>query len=208
MKKEVEEQTKRLSTKRNIIVLIVIGTILISAVSYFAVVQRQLAQVGPGELFDIDDINRRVEEKENYLADLKKIKDNIESIDQEDLEILSGIIPTGKDIPELLSQLEAISRQSGVDLISVRFSEVEENSQTTVRQRLKGQEAQAATKKMSVNVQSLGVRLEFSAYTYPRFKNFMEALQTHIRLFDLKTFSYDTERDVHNLTLDTYYIAE
>lgn len=201
-------ETKKVTTKKGIITVIVLGVLIISGVAYFAVVRTQLNKVGPGRDFDLLAVTASITQQQSYLDQLKTVNKNLESIDQKDLELLSSILPTGKAIPELISQLEVMARQSGVDLTSVNMSEQEESTQRTAQQRLQAEISQAAPLAVQQNVKKLALRVDINSFTYKRFRNFVEAIQTHSRLLDLRTFIFDTSSENQTLQIDTYYIPE
>lgn len=177
-----------------------LGCIVLSVLAYAFVVSPQWNRVGPGKQIDLAAAQQDVSSREHYLNQLQELQRNYQAIDQASVDLLSRMIPRGKGTPELLHQLEAIAKQSGVNLTDVNISEVQQD----VKKGTAAQRAAAAQKKS--DVKQLLVQLQVSAYDYRSFRSFLEAMQSHTRLLDVENYVYTTEKPIQQITLRTYYI--
>jgi len=205
-KEEGRKSAIDFKSRKVVLALTILLAIIISAGAYFLIVSPQLARVGAAREFDVSSSEASVTSKKAYLDQLKQMKSNYEQIDSADVEVLSAILPGNVWAPELLSQLEAIAKRSGVGLLGVNIAEVEETDVRTARQRLQAQAGQAAEAPKSKDIREVNLQLEISAFDYPSYKRFLEALQTHIRIMDVEQFSFNTENDTHSLRVKTYFV--
>jgi hypothetical protein len=194
------------NSKTGIMTLSILLSLAFSFAIYFFYIGPQFDRVGPGKEFDVAALDQKVGEQEQILEQLKTLRQNFEAIDQEQVDLLSRMLPHSKDVPELLAQLEAIARQSGVDLITVNIAEVKDTTSQTARQRLQAQAGQAAATPRSNQIKEMTIQLEIGAYRYDTYRAFLLALQTHVRLLDVERYTFSTENDTHSLTLRTYYL--
>lgn len=195
------------ASRKSMTLWTVIGVIVISVAAYLLVVAPQWSRVGVGKELDTATLEATYKERERALSQVKELRDNYEKIDQEQIRLLSSILPTDKSVPELLNQLEAIARQSGVSLIDVSISEVVEKgiSAKQALQQEVGKTGAAAAK--SKDIKKINVQLQVSTNKYPAYKQFIEQLQSHTRILDIESYLFSTEQELQNLTLKAYYIV-
>ena len=129
----------------------------------------------------------------------EELKNNFEAINQADVETLSTILPAEPLIPELLSQLEIIARRTGVDLLGV---DLREEDLTALAARTSQATAGAPRVKDTARVL---IDLNFDPFTYERFVNFITALETHSRLFDVEGIEFKGGGE-ESLKLRTYFL--
>lgn len=123
------------------------------------------------------------DERQRLEGDIKQIKNNIASIEQnleelktldkEQIERLQQLIPSQTQEPELLVQFEDIALKSRMILQSISFNEGEEAGEIIANQTLKG--------------------------TYTNFKRYLSELESNLRLMDIIdiNFSAPTGRETH-----------
>lgn len=195
----------RLQSKRALVGWTALLSVLISAGAFFLVVQPQWNRVGAGKELDVASIENTLQERERYLNQLKALRANFEKIPSSDVDLLARVLPTNKAIPELLTQLEAIGQQSGVDVADVNISEVAE-SRTSARQQLQQEVAKTQTASGAKSIKSLNVQIQVTTDRYDRFKLFLESLQTNNRLLDVESYLFSTDQEIQTVTLKTYYL--
>lgn len=213
-KSKKEDKSKKLPKKKSIqwrskkVVLSASITLafLLSLAAYYLVVGPQFERVGVGREFDLAGVESNLTERRAHLSQLQTMKENFEQINSDDISVLANILPGDMAVPEILSQLEAITRQSGVGLVSINIAEVEEEDVRTARQRLQAQAGQASTIPKNKDIKQVSIQIEISAFDYPSYKRLLEALQSHARLMDVEQFSYDIESDTHSLRIIAYFM--
>lgn len=194
------------ATRRSPMVWTVLGVVVVSAASFFLLVSPQWARVGLGKELDVVSLESTHAERERVLNQIKALRDNYEEIDQEDIALLSHILPTHKGIPELLQQLEAIARQSGVSLTDINISEVTQKG-VTAKQALQQEVGGAAAAAKGKEIKQMNIQIQVSTNQYPAFKQLLEQIQSHTRLLDVESYLFSTEEETQSLTLKAYYIV-
>jgi hypothetical protein len=207
--KKVEEQGKKtnglFATRRALMGWTVLGVVVVSCASFFLIVSPQWSRVGAGKELDVAGLESTYTERERALNQIKSLRDNYDKIEQAEIALLSNILPTQKNIPELLQQLEAIARQSGVSLIDINISEVTEKA-ITARQALQQEVGSAAAAQKGKEIKQLNIQLQVTTSQYPAFKQLLEQLQSHTRLLDVESYLMSTEDETQSITLKAYYI--
>lgn len=205
-KHSVEQIAGRLQSKRALVGWTSFLCVAVSAASFFFVVWPQWNRVGTAKELDVAAMEATLNERESYLAQLKALRANYEKIPQEDITLLSRILPTSRAVPELIQQLEAMSRESGVGLSSVNLSDVAE-TRASARQQLQAEVggAPAAVSK-DKSVKQVTVQLQIETTQYDRFKQFINALQSNDRILDVESYLFASDQEIQTVTARTYYL--
>jgi len=138
-------------------------------------------------------------ENENNLAQREKLAANLEHLIGQynerasDLTSFSKAIPVGKNIPELLINLEALASENGLIFSGVNF---------------KPEDLKAP------NVKTLIMEVKVKG-SYPAFQNYLKAVEKSLRLFDVTSVSFsgvapgqgnaNPNNLDFNLLINTYY---
>ena len=183
--------------------LFIFLALVISAVAFLFVVQPLFDKVGPGREFDKATAQVNVDSQKKTLSDLQKLGAAYDQISEKQIDLLSRMMPEDKDIPEIISQLEAIARQSGVQIVSMNISELKEQETQSARQRLQSQTSEKKTN--TPDIQKLNIQLDVAAHNYSTMKGFIESLQSHVRVMDVQRFSYSPENQSQTVSVIAYY---
>ena len=194
------------ASRKSLTLWTIIAVVVISVAAYLLVVAPQWGRVGLGKELDTATLESTYKERERVLSQVKELRDNYEKIDQEQISLLSNILPTDKSVPELLNQLEAIARQSGVSLIDISISEVVDKG-ISAKQALQQEVGKTSVAVKSKEIKKMNVQLQVSTDKYPAFKQFIEQVQSHTRLLDIESYLFSTEQELQNLTIKAYYIV-
>jgi len=138
-------------------------------------------------------------ENANNLIERQQLTANLERLINQyngranDLASFNEAIPVGENIPELLVNLEAIASESGLILSSVDFKPADSDTS---------------------NIETLIMEIKLKG-SYPAFKNYLRAMETSLRIFDVTAVSFtgvtpgqgntDVNSLEFNLTVNTYY---
>ena len=138
-------------------------------------------------------------ENENNLAQREKLTANLEHLIGQyneragDLATFSKAIPVGRNIPELLINLEALASENGLIFSGVNFKPKD-------------------LKASGVKTLIMEIRVKGS---YPAFQNYLKAVEKSLRLFDVTSVSFNGitpgQANVNpnnlefNLLVNTYY---
>mgnify|MGYP001569691964 CR=1 FL=1 len=203
-----EEQPSRgmFASKRALTAWTGFAAITISAAAFFLVVYPQWNRVGIGREFDTAALEQTYGEREESLNKIKQLRENYDEIDQSQIALLSTILPQDKAVPELLDQLEAIARQSGVSITDISISEVSESG-PSARQSLQA-EVSAATpaRRGNTKVKSMNIQIQATLNDYQSFKQLLEQMQSHTRLLDVESYLFATDQEIQTLTVKAYYL--
>ncbi|MEK7578221.1 MAG: type 4a pilus biogenesis protein PilO [Patescibacteria group bacterium] len=138
-------------------------------------------------------------ENENNLAQRKKLTVNLERLISQyngragDLAFFSKAIPVGQNIPELLTNLEAIASENGLFFSGIDFKPKD-------------------LKAPSVKTLIMEIKVKGS---YAAFQNYLKAIEKSLRLFDVARVSFNgiapgqsnanSSNLEFNLSVSTYY---
>lgn len=113
-----------------------------------------------------------------------------EAISSQDKDRLDYFLPTGKDVPVLITMLEDMAQQSGFVVTVVSLTQVE----------------QPVIEKS--NVYPLIVSLSLEGGNYTGLKSFIDKVETNLRLIDVATVNFQSTAATYILNLNAYYINE
>lgn len=195
-----------LRSKRALIGWTVLACVAISVAAYFLVVSPQWQRVGPGRELDIAALEETQQARDRYLTQLKTLKANYEKISQTDIALLARALPTTQAVPELIQQLEAMGRESGLEVASVNIAEVSEARGGSTKQQLQQEVSGGAAKAVDKSVKQLNVQLQVNTDRYDRFRQFLSALQTNDRILDIDSYLFASDQDVQSISVKTYYL--
>jgi Tfp pilus assembly protein PilO len=150
----------------------------------------------------IKEQQKSLEEKQNLISIVEKLRDTYES-NKETLNKLEYIIPGNQEIPNLIVQMEAIAVKGGLILKEINFT-TEEKSNT------KNQEAGSGEKQIAGDYKSLTVDANLTG-DYAAFERFLNTVEENIRLIDIESIIFATESETEislfnfNLIFKVYY---
>jgi len=113
-----------------------------------------------------------------------------EAISSQDKDRLNYFLPTGKDVPVLITMLEDMAQQSGFVVTVVSLTQVE----------------QPIIEKS--NVYPLIISLSLEGGDYNGLKSFIDKVETNLRLIDVATVNFQSTAATYILNLNAYYINE
>jgi Tfp pilus assembly protein PilO len=157
---------------------------------------------------EVETQQQRLSEKQLFLEKVDKLKKRYQD-NEENLTKVNYILPSGKDVPNLIVQFEALALESGMILDSIQFLENDELNQSRAAQ------ARAAGETTSKDYMILTAELKLSG-SYFAFKNFLKLIENNIRLIDISSVAFNTETREEtggggelifdfNIRLNTYY---
>lgn len=148
-----------------------------------------------------------LKEKEEILVKVNQLKQVYDSRKSE-MNRVFYVLPIEKDLPNLIVQFEALASENGLILEKINFIK----QQTTTR-RVAAEDAElgaAETLEPQKDYKTLEVSLSLSG-NYQSFQSFLEALELNIRLMDIKSISFKTQKTeagagfTFDINLQVYY---
>lgn len=160
---------------------------------------------------DLSQEKGNLENQKTNLENIKGLLKNYEVV-KENLKSLSLALPSEKDIPNLLVQLESLAVKNGVLMESISYSEEQEEKGSKGEQKVtpqvkaksigpagleeemgtagEGEASQGETAAPSKGYATLQVDLSLSAH-YPSFMQYLEDVQKNLRFLDIISVSFD-----------------
>lgn len=145
--------------------------------------------------------------KEELAVKVNQLKQVYESR-KDELDRVSYVLPTGRDIPNLIVQLEALASENGLILEQLNFIEPKKSTLIT-----EAEDGNPATElETAKGYKTLGISLSVSG-SYQAFGSFLQALELNIHLMDIKSIDFSVvqteapESAVFTfvISLETYY---
>lgn len=126
--------------------------------------------------------------KARYLEGLARLSSAYGELDAEQVESLNRMIPEDGDVPVLLAMIEAAAVNSDVNVNSISFALGEPDGFAVG----------------IADIATMNVNMSVSNASYTRFKLFLEALETNLRLFDIRSMDIDPASASYNLSIRAY----
>lgn len=128
--------------------------------------------------------------KEAYLKQLDDLNAAYEAYDAEDVQRIRTMIPAEEDTPGLMAILEAAARTSDLQLTTINFA----TGDTTGLSGVQG-------------LGALNISISVQHGTYQRFKLFLQALESNLRLFDVRSANISPATSSYSMTIRAYVWA-
>lgn len=173
--------------------VLVVVAIAIIVSGFLMFIQPSLRAVRVQGQSSLEASQRYVEQLQDYLDEIARVKDGLVNFNQAQRERLSAIVPRQQDIAGLFVQMQALAQRHGLVLPSVDISA-----------------APAVTTEDGTPVGSglgeMAITFSVSGQQYERFKRFVSDLQRNLRLFDITVINFSSAQEgPYSLTLRTYY---
>jgi len=162
------------------------GLLFFLLLGYLLVFAPQLKKIHQANI--TQSLEQERETKNEYLLTLNQLASRYATIPSEKIEALSTMVPDEEDIPGILASLEASARESDISLTAVNFA--------------KGEPTGAIAGIDGLGVMNIVLTLEHGSYE--RLKLFLEALESNLRLFDIRNMDLNPESAQYNITIRAY----
>jgi Tfp pilus assembly protein PilO len=132
------------------------------------------------------DLRREIQIEEQKFSDKQELLIKMEELNQVYEENLEGagkvayIIPSGKDLPNLIVQLESVVFGSGLVLEEINFSETSSD------------QSEGQTKPVNYKILSVSLRLIGS---YASFEGFLQTIEENMRLLDIMSIEFSPQTE-------------
>lgn len=136
-----------------------------------------------------------LEDKEAVIVKTNQLKQDYDTY-KDELKRVTYVLPSEKEIPNLIVQFEALVSENGLVLESLNFLEEE-------AKKAKEGETPAPYKSLQVSLSATG--------TYESLESFLKALELNIRLMDVKLVDFSSKQSemeglfTFNINLIVYY---
>jgi Tfp pilus assembly protein PilO len=130
------------------------------------------------------------------VEELRKERDTVASLDSQNLKKLYEVLPQKQNLPEIMAQIDALIRKQDLVLGSIQIDNPQDSS------------ADGETPAIDKRIKSIQVSIFILGGdgSYEKIKELLDALEKHIRLIDITSFSFDPEMTTYSIIFKTYYL--
>lgn len=225
------EQEKKSNLKRIVFlnryykIIIVVIVVVIGIGGYYFVGNKKVTLAQEQKLNMEAKLNAS-RDAQKYLAELNKLEKTImdfQKTNAEQIAKVAQVLPVKPQIPELLAQTEALILSSNFKIESLDIAEQAEAIKKPKKAVLPEQvaagdseapvgqipsDATSVQNGLPETIKTIAINLAVSGGDYFAFKNLVNNLEKHVRLFDLTSFSFGVGKNgggEYSLNLQTYY---
>lgn len=218
IEKPQKESKARTFLNKNLRIIIFFEIVIIFIIAYFVAIAPQVKSL-TSDFKLIQDKKEKLQEIKKYKDDietLKQSRDSLISQNNNNIQKLSEILPQKQNLPELMAQIEALVNSYGLVLGSIQMDAPQESTATasttqasTVKKTNPKSKTQTeGTSSINSNIKEVQITMFVLGGTgsYDKLKEFLNGLEEHIRLFDITSFTFDQKMTTYNIILKTYYL--
>jgi len=165
-----------------VFIVIIVGSIIFLDVPTFQNISEFKTQIGTQQ--------KTLDEEKMFISRVQTLIEEYD-LNQEIFKKLDYILPVDSDVPNLIVQLESLTKDNGIILNDIQISSVVMGDKT-------------------VNYGTIAISLKLSG-DYRAFKNFLQATENNIRLADIDSINLASKEDSgiftfeYEVNLNTYY---
>ncbi len=189
-------------------IIILIEVIFVLIIGYFLIIAPQI--------FQIKEYKKLIEQKQSDLGRVKDYQKDSQFLESEyerlksklseDIDKLHEILPPEKNLPELMTQIEALVEDQDLKLGSIALDSSEDLP--TKKSSLIAENEKAKLEAGMISEAKITLFVFAEDGGYKKVKNFLEALETHIRLLDVISFAFDSNIKSYSIIFKTYYLKD
>ncbi len=185
---EGNQNTKNLNLILSLLILAVIG-----GGAYYFKTQWDHYQVVKS---DVDAKTQELSKQQKGLEDVRNLLKNYMGVKSE-LKDLSLSLPSQKDLPNILAQLETLASENKMTMETLDHAVVEAEKKPVAQNKAEAAEKEAsilqAARASQIGYRTLKVELVLSG-RLDAFLSYLDALQKNLRFFDLVSLDFDLEK--------------
>lgn len=188
---------------KNIKIIVILEVIIIFVSGYLFLLKAEFASLKQEkDLISLK--SSKLEEIQKYQGKFNALKlankqiEDKKNVYQGDLY---EVLPQKQNLPEILLQVEALVNRYGLVLSNIQISAPQEG----------GSSSKSSSDDPNIidnNIEQIEVTISVFGGTgsYDKLKDFLEGIESHIRLFDVTSFSFDAGMTQYNIIFKTYYL--
>lgn len=184
----------------------VVGVLLVILIGgWFGILQREFFAVQQNGVAGYEATIERLQDRQEYLAGLRKMEDSYNELNQEQLRQLEYLLPVGFDTTATIARMEQFAGQAGLQLLSVDVTsgqEIESGTNTTT------QEGALTFSNKSIRRANIAMNLSTADGSYDELKHFLDTLDTFVPVLNLDAISYTPATGSYAIQVTTYYIEQ
>ncbi|MBI4117534.1 MAG: hypothetical protein HY453_00400 [Parcubacteria group bacterium] len=172
---------------------IVIVGLIVGVYAFFVLIPKAKSFYN-GNVNDVSAKEVELQTLKTKLLKLGVLKENFESLSDQDREKIESFIPKNRNEALLLAQIEKLAQSSGLVVLGVTMTD------QAATAKLKGA---AASDLRDAGV--MNVKVTVSPVNYASLKSFIISLEDHQRLMDVTSFSVQRKGDTADVEMRVYF---
>lgn len=150
----------------------------------------------------LSDQSNKYRALQQYIGDLRRVNAEYRAIDPHDLERMKKFLPTSPEADDLLIQLEALGAKMGVPITNIMVNADGGAGGSNPF----GDSGDKADAGISKDIGRVKISLGVKDVDYNLMKDFLRALESNLRLFDVYDLGFNPASGGMNYTLYAYYL--
>ncbi len=188
----IKRKVAALFVKYYTIVLIVLVLVILGA-GYSLLIQDTLREINEIGVENLQDKEAKLAQSKETIIRLKSLNDRYAKVMYEDVKMLSDVLPSQSEIPNLIIELQEFIKSNDLSLHDIQVGSL---STATI-----SEVTAAAPVINSLNITVIISQLD----SYDGLKLFLDDLSTNLPLVELNSLNYTPGIDAYSLNLTTYY---
>lgn len=138
-----------------------------------------------------------------YLNRLETLNSAYRSVDKREVDRINSLLPDTPELENLMSQVEAIAKNSGALLVSLGIEDVSGSAKSAANK--------SGAKKISASPDGLNkVKLTANlvGLDYAGFKGLLKVIESNLRLLDIERVSFTPKGNAISLEMTSYYYRQ
>jgi len=193
---ELKIKKIKFSTNHPYIMTIVIGVIIL-LIGYFLYIFPAVKKYNELSTKDILQLEVELGRKQTKLYSVKKIAKDFDNLPGEFNQKLNESLPSKPNQVDLLVNLDAIVRQSGLE---AKIISITDNKQVA--------RGDGLDIKNQLEIKEINIKLDVDGITYLSLKNFVNNIEKNVRLLRINAFNFGTDSQSIQFNLTAFYLEE
>lgn len=210
MKNKAVQQKNGKVLEKNIVWFLVLEVVVIAAVAWILVLQKQWYSIAEYKQQEQQDLNIQLNQRQEQLNELVALQQAYTAVNDERVHYAERVLPIGLNPPEMISRLEYLGQQANVKISSIDIVNGDSATPTTTKSKTPADQATPDTTQTfsqdSVRTGNITMNVTLNNAGYTELKNFLDALESFTPVLDLQTVQYTIDTQTFALQLRTYYI--
>jgi Tfp pilus assembly protein PilO len=178
---------------------VVVFVVFLLFIAYFLLLKPKVDETISAISENISSHEKLLQAEKNKLTSLQEAVASYQKISEIDLQRVNGILPNDYDKEALYGEIEEFVKQNGFIPTSITLTKEDEKKKTE-----KDNNSKTPTDKDSSKIGEINISLALSGIDYAGLKNFLGAIESNLRLMDVKSLSLNGSNSA-TLEITTYY---
>lgn len=204
-----ESNTRKINIKY-IAPVVTLVVVIIIGLAYWFIFQPMVWQTSRDGGLDLSAKERELQVLENYFSSQETFLENYQSV--KDKEKIVKILPSERNIPSLLNELEALAEDSGFAPMFMEISSSLDISGNTATASRVVRRPLILDQDASLNhlegIEQFNINFKITEGDYSDLKKFLLSIEDNLRIIDVISIRYHNKIKSYDLSLRTYYLAE